>query len=71
MKEKFDISRLHTPFAIISVQGELYDGLINISQLKLLSTDGWVLLDLSTQFSVELMHKVKPEIAVFLKARSC
>lgn len=69
--KKFNISRLNTPEGIFKVEGQWHapHQKIIVSQLEIMSTDGWQILDLKHDTIISLISLVENYIYQHLLVR--
>ncbi len=63
----FNINRLDTCAGIVKLSGDLeLTGNININQLSIMGTDGWLALDIDHQHSQNLIKQIRAQIITHL-----
>ena len=68
MSKTFEISRIHTPFGIFKVSGEVSgQNDLAISQLEIMGTDGWLFLDIQSKKVDNLIKQLEPHLQAHLQ----
>jgi hypothetical protein len=70
----FNISRINTPLGIFRVSGLWsYENIpalhINIDSIEVMGTDGWVLLNQSSDHVIELVKELTPILIIHLQKK--